>query len=74
MPLVKLKLQAEDKKLTDIQEIVVLGGKKFTSIIPHIFVSPEIKIEYPLIGCRGIGFMLQKLDQSASSGIELESL
>ncbi|QYR19988.1 hypothetical protein KZ483_19220 [Paenibacillus sp. sptzw28] len=74
IPLAELRLQAEDKQLTDIQEIVVLGGKKFTSIIPQIFVSPDIKIEYPLIGCRGIGYMLQKLDQSVSSGIELKNI
>ncbi|MNW19008.1 hypothetical protein D3C71_2188130 [compost metagenome] len=52
-----------------MDEIVVLGGKKFTALIPLVF--PEAgRIIYPLVGSKGIGYMLQSLDRALASDKE----
>ncbi|WP_281885113.1 DUF6884 domain-containing protein [Paenibacillus sp. YYML68] len=65
-----LKAQAEAKELNRFRRVVVLGGRKFRDVVPHIFTEAE-RIEYPLSGCTGIGYMLQRLDQAIHNHTEL---
>ncbi|MGC8612509.1 MAG: DUF6884 domain-containing protein [Athalassotoga sp.] len=61
----ELKKQAKDKKLYGFDEIVALGGRNYTQIVKQVFESNEI-IE-PLRDCRGIGYMIQRLNNAISS-------
>lgn len=66
----ELRSQAVEKGLDQYGEIVMLGGKKFTKIIPEVF-GTNIAVAYPLLGSKGIGHMLQKLDHAIAAGREL---
>ncbi|PGV60296.1 hypothetical protein COD94_20435 [Bacillus cereus] len=55
----QLKQQMIDKGLLQFDEIVLLAGKKHKKVVTKLY-SEEI-ITYPLEGCKGIGYMLQKL-------------
>lgn len=59
----ELKRQVSEKRLDRFEEVVVLGGKKFTGIVPEVFPG-ETRIYFPLVGSRGIGDMLQKLNRA----------
>lgn len=54
-----LTKQAREKGLTSYDEIVVVGGARYEAIARAVF---EKEIVNPLTGCKGIGFMLQRLD------------
>ncbi|OXM87236.1 DUF6884 domain-containing protein [Paenibacillus rigui] len=65
----ELSRQARMRQWERMDEIVVLGGKKFTALIPLVF--PEAgRIVYPLVGSKGIGYMLQSLDRALASDKE----
>ncbi len=51
--------QAEAKNLVSYDEIVVVGGTRYEAMAHLVF---EKEIINPLAGCKGIGFMLQRLD------------
>lgn len=59
----QLKKQLREKSLEEYEHIVVLTGKKYKKVIEQTFVG-EYKIEFPLQGCTGIGYM-QKMLKSA---------
>ncbi|EOO19351.1 MULTISPECIES: DUF6884 domain-containing protein [Bacillus] len=56
----QLKQQMIDKDLLQFEEIVLLAGKKHKKVVTKLY--PEEIITYPLAGCRGIGYMLQRLN------------
>ncbi|MGH0432335.1 DUF6884 domain-containing protein [Bacillus hominis] len=55
----QLKQQMIDKSLLQFDEIVLLAGKKHKKVVTKLY-SEEV-ITYPLEGCKGIGYMLQRL-------------
>ncbi|KFM99321.1 hypothetical protein D0U04_27015 [Bacillus clarus] len=55
----ELQKQMVDKGLLEFDEIVLLAGKKHKKVVIQLY-SEEI-ITYPLEGCKGIGYMLQRL-------------
>ncbi|GEB32060.1 DUF6884 domain-containing protein [Brevibacillus parabrevis] len=61
--------QAQDKQLDDVDEVVMLGGKKFTGIMHAVF--GEERSHFPLADCKGIGFMLQKLNKAVADKEEI---
>jgi hypothetical protein len=66
-----LRQQILDKGLNEFEEIVVLGGKKYARVVQAIFDERSHTLRFPLDGCKGIGYMLQKLNQSVRSGVEI---
>ncbi|KKB33301.1 DUF6884 domain-containing protein [Bacillus thermotolerans] len=56
----ELKEQIRQKQLSDADEIVVLGGKKYKKVVEAAFGS-QYTYRYPLSDCKGIGYMQQKL-------------
>ncbi|ASS75149.1 hypothetical protein CIG75_09255 [Tumebacillus algifaecis] len=62
--------QVEEKGLTAYDDITILGGKKYTLIVPAIFGNTRT-YHMPLQGCKGIGFMLQRLKRALAEGKEL---
>ncbi len=58
----ELKCQAEDKNLNRYDNILVLGGKYYTSLIRAIF--PQKYVYNPLENCKGIGYMISKLNKA----------
>lgn len=57
----ELSKQMYMKELEEYKKIVVLGGKNYTKIIEEVFYSAEVL--NPLSGCKGIGYMMQRLNK-----------
>lgn len=64
-----LQALSRAKGLAAYKDIVVLGGKKFMTLVPHVFANAAIA--YPLVGSQGIGHMLQRLDRAVMTNQEL---
>ncbi|MBL0387432.1 hypothetical protein JJB07_12285 [Tumebacillus sp. ITR2] len=60
----------------DVEEVVVLGGKKYARAVERYFRDWHLqpRIVLPLQGYRGIGYMLQALNASVLEGRELDTL
>lgn len=65
----RLQKQMIDKKLLQFDEIVLLAGKKHRKVVIKLY--PEEIISYPLEGCKGIGYMLQRLKEAVEMQQEL---
>ena len=65
----KLKMQADKKNFDEYDSITVLGGKFYTKLIIDLF--PNKKIINPLDGCKGIGYMLKKINDSIKDNKKL---
>ncbi|ANS48422.1 hypothetical protein BM86_09165 [Bacillus thuringiensis] len=65
----KLQKQMVDKSLLQFDEIVLLAGKKHKKVVTKL--SPEEMITYPLEGCKGIGYMLQRLKEAVKEEAEI---
>ncbi|WP_139488249.1 DUF6884 domain-containing protein [Brevibacillus dissolubilis] len=65
----RLQQQLSEKGLSHYDEITVLGGKKYVKVVEQTF-GPHVHYRYPLRGCKGIGYMLQRLAQAVESGQE----
>lgn len=57
----ELSEQVRRKPIDDYEKIVVLGGKNYTKIIEDVFKDKQIL--NPLYGCKGIGYMMQKINE-----------
>jgi hypothetical protein len=66
-----LERQAIEKGIDDYSLVVVLGGKRYGSLVAQAL--PNTSISLPLQRCRGIGVMMQVLNSALSSGIPLET-
>ena len=65
----QLQKQMVDKSLLQFYEIVLLAGKKHKKVVTKLY--PEEMITYPLEGCKGIGYMLQRLKEAVKEGEEI---
>ncbi|PFV87737.1 DUF6884 domain-containing protein [Bacillus thuringiensis] len=65
----KLQKQMVDKSLLQFDEIVLLAGKKHKKVVTKLY--PEEMITYPLEGCKGIGYMLQRLKEAVKEEAEV---
>lgn len=54
-------MQLIEKELDQIKDIVVLGGKKYVNVVEQVYDS-SYNLSYPLSDCKGIGYMLQKIN------------
>ncbi|MGN8645192.1 DUF6884 domain-containing protein [Gracilibacillus sp. HCP3S3_G5_1] len=68
----RLRKQVQVKHLDQYREIVALTGKKYQSILNQTFHFAN-KIEYPLLGTRGIGDMQRLLKKSIQDSEPLHS-
>lgn len=62
----ELSAQAKTKGLDNYEQIVVLGGKNYVRMIMAVFPSKEIIT--PLSDCKGIGYMMGKLNDAIKRG------
>lgn len=58
----ELSKQAEKKGFDQYDSIIVIGGKNYTDRIAVIF--GDKKISTPLKGCKGMGYMMGKLNDA----------
>ena len=65
----QLQKQVVDKSLLQFDEIVLLAGKKHKKVVTKLY--PEEMITYPLEGCKGIGYMLQRLKEAVKEEEEI---
>ncbi|HDR7286701.1 hypothetical protein SIL04_02435 [Bacillus cereus group sp. BfR-BA-00331] len=65
----QLQKQMVDKSLLQFDEIVLLAGKKHKKVVTKLY--PEEIITYPLEGCKGIGYMLQRLKEAVKEEKEI---
>ncbi|KEO85263.1 DUF6884 domain-containing protein [Tumebacillus flagellatus] len=72
----RLREQWLARGLGDAEEVVVLGGKKYAVAVEKLFAGWEIspRISLPLQGAKGIGYMLQRLNQAVRQQCELQQL
>lgn len=68
----ELKVQAEQKGLFEFDEITVLAGKDYSKVIKQVF-QPNYNLRFPLKGCKGIGLMHQRINQSLERNREWNS-
>ncbi len=52
---------AEEMGLNDYNNITVLGGKNYETVVKNVFKGKLV--ENPLSGCKGIGMMLKRLNE-----------
>jgi hypothetical protein len=64
-----LSVQLKGKKLDDNDQIIILGGKYYIEMVREVFSSTEIIS--PLRDCKGIGYMMGKLNDSIKRGVPL---
>ena len=57
-----LKKQRKEKNLDGYDEIVVLGGKNYAKMAKEVFSEKEIHL--PLNDCKGIGYMMGKMNDA----------
>ncbi|AMA72416.1 MULTISPECIES: DUF6884 domain-containing protein [Aneurinibacillus] len=67
----QLQAQMKAKELDTVSEIVVLGGKKHRRVVTAVF-GDGYTYRFPLSDCKGIGYMLQRLNQAVMEGKELD--
>lgn len=65
----KLSSQVVEKRLDNFEKIEVLGGKNYVNIIKKVFSEKDICI--PLSDCKGIGYMISKLNDAIKRGVPL---
>jgi len=65
----ELKKRSTRKKLQESSKLVVLGGKNYVNIIKQVF--PSKSIHTPLSDCKGIGYMMKKLNDAILNGKRL---
>lgn len=63
-----LQNQWKDLHLNDVEEITVLGGKKFKPLLKKISQNPTQKFVFPLHGLGGIGYMQSALKKAIQKG------
>ena len=52
----------KEKNLKEYNRIIVLGGKFYTEMILNLF--PDNEVINPLKDCKGIGYMLKKINDA----------
>lgn len=62
--------QVSKQELNSYHKIVALGGKDYVEKVNEAF--KDRKISNPLSGCRGIGYMMQRLKKAMERGVPLE--
>ncbi|CAD6492389.1 MAG: hypothetical protein LAKADJCE_00296 [Candidatus Argoarchaeum ethanivorans] len=65
----ELSDQVKEKGLGNHERIVTLGGKNYVEMANEVFSSKEILS--PLSDCKGIGYMMGKLNDSIKRGVPL---
>jgi len=65
----ELSAQVMEKDIDNYDRIVILGGKNYVEMANEVFSSKEILT--PLRECKGIGYMMGKLNDSIKRGVPL---
>ncbi|SET21339.1 hypothetical protein SAMN05421676_103238 [Salinibacillus kushneri] len=65
----EMRSQLAQKQLLDVENVIMLGGKKFIPIIEKLF--PKALHDYPLYGSKGIGDMQRRLKDAINHEREL---
>jgi hypothetical protein len=65
----ELSAQVMAKGLDNYERIVIIGGKNYVEMASEVFSSKEILT--PLSGCKGIGYMMGKLNDAIKRGVPL---
>ncbi|WP_338781688.1 DUF6884 domain-containing protein [Metabacillus sp. FJAT-52054] len=63
-----LRNQLDKKKLNNVDQIFMLGGKKFDRILSEVFGK---SVQFPLKGSKGIGEMQRKLKTAVETETEI---
>ncbi|WLR52281.1 hypothetical protein LC040_05060 [Bacillus tianshenii] len=66
----QLQRQISEKGLAQYDQLVVLGGKKYHRVVERNFSN--IDFCYPLKGCKGIGYMLQRMKNAMKNHSEIQ--
>jgi len=58
----ELSKQVKEKGLDKYEKILVLGGKKYVSVVRKVFSKKKIYV--PLEGYKGIGYMMNRINKA----------
>ncbi|WP_245884579.1 DUF6884 domain-containing protein [Tumebacillus permanentifrigoris] len=74
IPVEQLREQWLALGLRDVEEVVVLGGKKYVQAVERLFAGWSLHphIVTPLRGLKGIGYMLQALQGAVQQRVEID--
>jgi hypothetical protein len=64
----RLRRQLADKRLDRYPDVIVLGGKKLVRVLSEVLDPEACTVHLPLRDCKGIGYMLQKLNRAVELG------
>lgn len=62
---------AMEKGISDANCIIVVAGRDYSDIVCQVF--PDREIVEPLKGCKGNGFMMQRINKAIESGMPIIS-
>jgi len=65
----ELSAQVTERQLDNFEQIVIVAGKNYVEIAKKVFSSSEIFT--PLSDCKGIGYMIGKLNDSIKREVPL---
>jgi len=58
----ELSKQVKEKGLDKYEKILVLGGKKYVSVVKKVFSKKKVYV--PLEGYKGIGYMMNRINKA----------
>ncbi|MDF2716356.1 MAG: hypothetical protein K0R28_3281 [Paenibacillus sp.] len=64
----QLKRQLADKRLDRCPDVIVLGGRKLVRVLSEVLDPESCTVHLPLRDCKGIGYMLQRLNRAVELG------
>lgn len=64
--------QKKERKLDFFGEVTVLGGKHYVKMISQCFGSKH-QVTFPLLDCKGMGYMIQRMNNAVKSLTEIDS-
>lgn len=64
----RLKRQLADKRLDRYPDVIVLGGRKVVRVLAGVLDTKTCTVHLPLSDCKGIGYMLQRLNRAVELG------
>lgn len=64
----QLKRQLAEKRLDRYSDVIVLGGRKLVRVLSDVLDPGACTVHLPLRDCKGIGYMLQKLNRAVELG------
>ena len=68
----ELSRQVKAKRLNDYQDVIIVRGRNYVKMATMVFETQRNHI--PLAGCRGLGYMMKKLNEAIIAGLTITNV